>query len=202
MFSGALAPFFEVVTNQRQFQQIASFLLLFFVSAVLVDLIGFLIRRSFHISSAFGLVDRIAGLGAGIAKGTLILSLIVYPLAFFPEMQKDLAKKSRAAPELVEISEYIMVVLAPGFASTMEKAGIKLKSLAPRTKSAAKYRKQIEEVKIGIQNKAEQIKNRLNFAIGSEGKSGGDKGKKAGSPESEIDESDRKALEKLIKKLE
>lgn len=195
MFSGALAPYFKILVDQKHYQEMASFLFLFIVSAILVDVLGLLARKSLHISGAFGLVDRIAGVGAGIAKGALILALLVYPLAFFPGLQKDIIGKSRTAPELMEISEYIMAVLAPGFTSSMEKAGRKSKTLKARAKTIGKYRKQIGEIKTGIKDKAERMKNRLKLA--TEGGVESD-----GEPENEIDESDRKELDQLIKKLD
>lgn len=201
MFSGALAPYFKAIVDQKHYQEMASFLFLFIVSAILIDVLGLLVRRSLQISDAFGLVDRIAGLGAGIAKGTLILALLVYPLAFFPGLQKDIVGKSRTAPELMEISEYIMAVLAPGFTSSMEKAGRKSKSLKAKAKTIEKYRKQIEEAKTGIKDKAERIKNRLKLATEGGVESRGEPEKEA-KPESEINESDRKELDQLIKKLE
>lgn len=201
MFSTTLAPYFKAFIDQRHYQEMASFLLLFIVSVIIVNVIGLLIRKSLHISGAFGLADRIAGVGAGVAKGTLILALLVYPLAFIPSLQKELAGKSRVAPKLVEISEYIMVSLAPGFASTIAKGGGESKSFKEREKAAAKYRKQIQDVQTGIKDKAKQIKNRFGLAIGSDSKAVGEPENKA-RPEGEINESDRKELDNLINKLD
>jgi hypothetical protein len=176
-------------------------LLLFIVTGILVNIAGILVRKSLHVSGSFGFADRLVGLGAGLAKGVLILALLVYPLAFFPGLQKELARKSMAAPKLVEISVYIMATLAPGFVSTIDKAVGQSRSIKSKSKSAAKYRKQLKDVKAGIQKTAEQIKERIDLAIGND-ESLSDKQRNKTGSESEINESDREALEKLIKKLE
>jgi len=201
MFSGALAPYFKAFADQRHYQEMASFLALFIVSVVLVNIIGFVIRKSLHISGAFGLADHIAGVGAGLAKGGLILALLVYPLVVFPGLQKEIAGKSKIAPELVKVSEYLMTSLAPGFTSSMEKAAGKLKSLKATAKTAEEYIQQIGEIKTVIKDKTERIKERFGLATDGGAKADGEAGKRGGS-KSGIDESDRKELDKLINKLE
>ncbi len=195
MFSGAIAPYFKIIVDQKHYQEMASFALLFIVSSILANLLGLLIRKSLHISSAFGLMDRIAGVGAGLVKGTLVLALLVYPLTVFPGLQKQIADKSIFTPELVEVSEYLMTSLAPGFASSMDKAARKIKSLKATSKTAKKYIQQVEKVKTVITGKAERIKERIGLAAESGAKSNGE-------PQSKIDESDRKELDKLINKLD
>lgn len=202
-FSSGLAPFYEIVFEHKKYQEIASFAVLFILSAIIINVIGIYARRALNISRAFGAVDRMVGVGVGLAKGTLILAFLVYPLALFPGLRKDFTKESKTIPELVEISGFIMGALAPRFAVSVEKADkkSKLKSSKERARTVERYRKKLDRMKAELKNKAEYFTDKLGLnTTGDKEPAGGpDENQR---PHNEITETDRKELDKLIDKLD
>lgn len=197
MFSSGLAPYAEFAVQHEKYQEIISFVFLFIISAIIINVIGVYTRRALHLSEALGVADHIAGTGMGLAKGALILALIVYPLALFPGLQKDFTEGSKAAPELVDASGYILGALAPGFAKRIEEANkkSKIKSFKKRMKNAAEYRKKIEKIKTEIKNQTDSIKSKLGIEEPN-GKPSDD------NSADEITDSERQELDKLIEKLD
>ena len=75
-----------------------SFIILFLVIAVLINLIGLGIRKAAHFLS-IGFLDRFLGLILGALKGTLLAGAICFFLNLFPQGQ-NVIQSSKIAPTI------------------------------------------------------------------------------------------------------
>ena len=76
------------------------FIILFFVIALIIYLIGFLIYKLFHIMRV-GFLDRALGIILGGIKGTLLAGIICFFITLFPN-GNNIARTSRIAPIVVK----------------------------------------------------------------------------------------------------
>ncbi len=106
----------------KTLQEVVAFVLLFFLTVMLVVVGGILVRRLLHISEAVSAADKVAGAGMGLLKGLLLLAIAMYPVALFPEVRGDLVDHAYTAPPLINVSGALFTWLAPGLAETLEKA--------------------------------------------------------------------------------
>ena len=190
-YYGKTAPLFAKLIQDKTFQEIAAFTLLFVLTAIAVSLTGMLVRRILHLSHALNTIDRIAGLGVGIIKGALILTIITYPLILIPGLQDELAKGSRTAPALIGMSWAIMEKVSPDLAKSLDRAAQKAGDVKDRAEQAERYRKKLDELEKG----ASSLKEKLGIDK--------DAGKnKKGKEDDKISERDREQLDKLIEKLD
>ncbi|MBF0171019.1 MAG: CvpA family protein [Nitrospinae bacterium] len=113
-----LAPFLP----DKTLQEIVAFVLLFFLTVMLVVVAGILVRRLLHVSEAVSAADKVAGAGVGLLKGLLLLAIAMYPVALFPEVRGDLTDGAYTAKPLIGVSGALFAWLAPGLAETLEKA--------------------------------------------------------------------------------
>jgi membrane protein required for colicin V production len=132
-YAGA-SPFFKAWVAEKLLADVAAFVTLFILTAILISVTGALARRILRISVAMSFVDRVAGGGLGIGKGALILAVVTYPLALIPGLKDDLVKGSVAAPILIGISKMALEKLAPGLAHDMDKAAQKTLEMKERIK--------------------------------------------------------------------
>jgi membrane protein required for colicin V production len=142
------SPLFKEWIAESLLASAAAFVTLFILTAVFISVTGALARRALHISAAMSFVDRVVGGGLGVAKGTLILAVVTYPLALIPGLKDDLVKGSVAAPILMGVSNMALEKLAPGLAHDLDKATkktLEMKDRAKKIGEAVKFPAKIKE---------------------------------------------------------
>lgn len=110
------------ILPDKTLQEIVAFVLLFFLTVMLVVVAGILVRRLLHVSETVSAADKVAGAGMGFLKGLLLLAIAMYPVAMFPEVRDDLTEGAYTAQPLIHVSGALFGWLAPGLAETLEKA--------------------------------------------------------------------------------
>jgi len=81
-----------------QIAHAVSFIVLFLVLVILVNLLGLLVRSSAHFLS-LGFLDRFLGLILGALKGTLFAGVICFFLILFPQ-GRGIVENSKIAPTI------------------------------------------------------------------------------------------------------
>ncbi len=82
--------------SNPQIARAVSFIILFLVIVILVQLLGLLLRRATHFLGA-GFLDRLLGLVLGTLKGTLFAGAICFFLILFPQ-GRNAVEDSKIAP--------------------------------------------------------------------------------------------------------
>jgi membrane protein required for colicin V production len=113
-----IGGYFAAVTYGKQFSanlesyisnptalQIISFAIIFIVTMFAISLIGKGIQKLVHSAPGLSGLDRVFGGAIGLAKGIILLIILLFPLKFFPDIHKELTRDSFVAPKLIEISE-------------------------------------------------------------------------------------------------
>jgi membrane protein required for colicin V production len=199
-------PFFKEWIAEKLLADAAAFVSLFILTAILISVTGALVRRILRISAAMSFVDRVAGGGMGMAKGTLILAVVTYPLALIPGLKDDLVKGSVAAPILMGISKMALEKLAPGLVHDLDKAAKKTLEMKDRAKKIS------ESVKEPAKNReAEEKKEPEPVKTPAPEKAAGKEAKPAkttlgkspaANGKDQLSDRDRKDLDRLLDKLE
>jgi membrane protein required for colicin V production len=87
--------------------QIISFAIIFIVTMFLISLIGKGIQKLVHSAPGLSGLDRVFGGVIGVGKGIILLIIFLFPLKFFPDINRELTKDSVIAPKLVELSQVL-----------------------------------------------------------------------------------------------
>jgi membrane protein required for colicin V production len=115
-----IGGYFAAVTYGKQFSsnlesyissptalQIISFAIIFIVTMFAISLIGKGIQKLVHSAPGLSGLDRVFGGAIGLAKGIILLIILLFPLKFFPDIHKELTRDSFMAPKLIEISKVL-----------------------------------------------------------------------------------------------
>jgi membrane protein required for colicin V production len=97
-----LSEFLARWISQTAYLNILSFLLIFCSVFIVISVLGIIIRYLMNITS-LGWFDRLFGVGFGVVKGLLIVSVVLLALTTFLPKQSPVIKDSALAP-------YVMVV--------------------------------------------------------------------------------------------
>ncbi len=87
--------------------EIVSFALIFIATVFAISLIGKGLQKLIHSAPGLSGLDRLFGGVIGLVKGILILIILMFPLRFFPEFNKEITQDSFFAPKLMEISNVL-----------------------------------------------------------------------------------------------
>ncbi len=109
-YSGQLMPYVQQFVENPKVVFLASFGLLFLVSALVFILAGKVLRRVMEIS-LLGWFDRFLGLLLGGVKGALVAVLLFMILASSLSASNDLLKKSLSSPYLSQGAEMVRRVI-------------------------------------------------------------------------------------------
>ncbi len=90
---------------------ILSFLIIFCLIFIIISIIGVIIKYLLNIAF-LGWMDRICGVGFGIIKGLLIVSVILIPLTTFLPQKHPLVKNSLLSPYVIQISEKMVKIVS------------------------------------------------------------------------------------------
>lgn len=133
----ALAP----VLPDRTLQEIVAFVVLFFMTVIMVVVVGILVRRLMRVSETVSAADKIAGAGLGLLKGGVILAIAAYPMALIPGLKDDLTAGSRVAPTIIGVSSALFDLVSPQVSATLSKAGEKSGAAKEKIEGVEKARK-------------------------------------------------------------
>ncbi|MBW1749869.1 MAG: CvpA family protein [Deltaproteobacteria bacterium] len=109
-YSGQVMPYVQQVVENPKVVFLASFALLFLVSALVFILAGKVLRRVMEIS-LLGWFDRFLGLLLGAVKGALVAVLLFMILASSLSASNDLLKKSLSSPYLSQGAEMVRKII-------------------------------------------------------------------------------------------
>jgi len=106
-----LAKLLSGLIKEPAYLNILSFLIIFCTVLIIVGVLGIIIKYLLNIAF-LGWVDRIGGVGFGLAKGVLIASVLFITLtAFLPKVSAFL-KNSMLAPHVSWVSEKMVKVVS------------------------------------------------------------------------------------------
>lgn len=106
-----LAKLFSKLIRDTAYLNILSFLIIFCSILIIVSFIGIIIKYLLNIAF-LGWVDRICGIGFGIVKGILIVSVLFITLTAFLPKGSPLLKNSVLAPHVAWVSERMAQVIS------------------------------------------------------------------------------------------
>ena len=131
---------YQQVPNKTA-SEIISFALIFIGSVIAISIVGKIVQNLVHSAPGLSGLDRIFGGLIGIAKGVIILIILMFPLKMFPDLHKNITRDSFLAPHIINFSN----VLGKGMRN--EKIFDKLPSI------------DLKGVKEGVQDKLKTLKN-------------------------------------------
>jgi membrane protein required for colicin V production len=99
------------LTADIAYRNILSFLIIFCVVLIVINVIGIIIKYLLNIAF-LGWIDRVFGLVFGMAKGILIVSVLLIILTAFLKQGTPLIKGSLLAPHVMLISENMAKVVS------------------------------------------------------------------------------------------
>ena len=86
---------------------ILSFALIFIVTVFTVSMVGKGVQKLVHSAPGLSGLDRVFGGAIGVGKGIILLIILMFPLKFFPDINREVTKDSFVAPKLIELSEFL-----------------------------------------------------------------------------------------------
>ena len=92
------------VISEQSYLNILSFLIIFCGILIIISILGIVIKYLLNVAF-LGWIDRICGLGFGLIKGVLIVTVIFIILTTFLSNGAPIIKKSILAPHVIWISE-------------------------------------------------------------------------------------------------
>ena len=99
-----VAKLLSGVIDDQSYLNILSFLIIFCGLLLIISILGVVIKYLLNVAF-LGWVDRICGLGFGLIKGVLIVTVIFIILTTFLSKGAPIIKKSILAPHVIWISE-------------------------------------------------------------------------------------------------
>ena len=99
-----VAKLLSGIIDEQSYLNILSFLIIFCGILIIISILGVVIKYLLNVAF-LGWVDRICGLGFGLIKGVLIVSVIFIILTTFLSKGAPIIKKSILAPHVIWISE-------------------------------------------------------------------------------------------------
>ena len=84
--------------------KVAAFIIIFVSTMIAVKIFGNIIKKMFHEGAGLSGTDRMLGGMVGLAKGVVILVMLMVPLGYFPDFQKKAVADSFFAPHLQAVS--------------------------------------------------------------------------------------------------
>ena len=99
-----VAKLLSGVIDEQSYLNILSFLIIFCGILIIISILGIVIKYLLNVAF-LGWIDRICGLGFGLIKGVLIVTVIFIILTTFLSKGAPLIKKSILAPHVIWISE-------------------------------------------------------------------------------------------------
>ena len=99
-----IAQLLTGIIKEESYLNILSFLIIFCGILIVISILGVVIKYLLNVAF-LGWIDRICGVGFGLIKGVLIVTVIFIILTTFLSKGTPLIKKSILAPHVIWISE-------------------------------------------------------------------------------------------------
>ncbi len=99
-----VAKLLSGIIDEQSYLNILSFLIIFCGILIIISVLGVVIKYLLNVAF-LGWIDRICGLGFGLIKGVLIVTVIFIILTTFLSKGAPIIKKSILAPHVIWISE-------------------------------------------------------------------------------------------------
>jgi membrane protein required for colicin V production len=99
-----IAKLLAGIVKDQSYLNIMSFLIIFCGILIVISILGVVIKYLLNVAF-LGWIDRICGVGFGLIKGVLIVTVIFIILTTFLSKGTPLIKKSILAPHVIWISE-------------------------------------------------------------------------------------------------
>lgn len=106
-----VAKLFSGLIENTAYLNILSFLIIFCGVLILISILGIIIKYLLNVAF-LGWIDRICGVGFGLIKGVLIVTVVFIILTTFLPKGAPLIKKSVLAPHVIWISEKMANVVS------------------------------------------------------------------------------------------
>ena len=106
-----VAKLLSGVIDEQSYLNILSFLIIFCSILIIISILGVVIKYLLNVAF-LGWVDRICGLGFGLIKGVLIVTVIFIILTTFLSKGAPIIKKSILAPHVIWISERMVALVS------------------------------------------------------------------------------------------
>ena len=87
--------------------KVVAFSAIYIFSAIIISLMGKIIRGMLMSGNKLTIIDRLLGGVVGFCKGVIIVIAVIFPLQFFPEISKKVARGSQTIPYLVEVLTFV-----------------------------------------------------------------------------------------------
>lgn len=91
--------------------EIISFVLIFMGGVIAVSMVGKIARSLVRSTRGLTVLDRLLGGVVGVAKGALILIILMFPLKMFPDLHSNVTKDSFIAPHIINFSKTLSAVM-------------------------------------------------------------------------------------------
>lgn len=106
-YKGGVADLLIKAVGNKTGANVLSFILIFFVCKIIIGLIGSTIRNIVHSAPTLSLADRAVGGLIGTLKGLVIVVALMYPLKYFPDINREITRNSIFAPHLKTVSNFV-----------------------------------------------------------------------------------------------
>ena len=106
-----VAKLLSGIIDEQSYLNILSFLIVFCGILIIISILGVVIKYLLNVAF-LGWVDRICGLGFGLIKGVLIVTVIFIILTTFLSKGAPIIKKSILAPHVIWISERMVALVS------------------------------------------------------------------------------------------
>ncbi|PIR00952.1 MAG: hypothetical protein COV66_03760 [Nitrospinae bacterium CG11_big_fil_rev_8_21_14_0_20_45_15] len=201
-YHGDLAKSLSSTISNETVAKVAAFVIIYVATMIAVKILGNIIRKFFQEAAGLSGMDRFLGAMVGLAKGLVILVILLVPLGYFPDFYKKATEGSISAPYLQSVSGWVTEALGasqefigniPGMdGDTLKGLKEKLKSLEDITKLSQKGDKQQSSATTNlnlerISQLSDEIKKASEFL---------------GKPQEEYTKDDVEKLDKLLKSVD
>ncbi len=166
-----------------------SFGFIFFFSVLIISQVGKFVRNLLYHAKALSLIDRAAGGILGLAKGILIIAVIMIPIGLIPLAKREILFKAKFAPYILEISR------------ELSKISFSDKSILKDIQSKIKLLDIQDQLKIGIkalQENIDSIKSGSKTSKDPVGKNDMRQNKNQNPSHDNITKEDKEKLKKII----
>lgn len=106
-FKGNVSSVINQYISNSTASEIISFGFIFVGSVIVISLLGKGIQKLIHLAPGLSALDRLFGGILGIAKGVVILIILMFPIKYFPDLNTQITKDSFFAPHLNNLSQIL-----------------------------------------------------------------------------------------------
>jgi membrane protein required for colicin V production len=105
-YQGTFSQILMESIPSKPIAKLISFVAIYIATAIVISLIGKIIKSILLSGADLSLLDRLLGGILGLVKGIAILLAITFPLQFFPEVAKKITENSYSASYLAEVLKF------------------------------------------------------------------------------------------------